>query len=208
MLVTFEPLQVSRMGVPQENKSMQACQIMTCAADYSVLFWDTRPQKDPANSTSPPKTRNLINRWWVFPQHSNIWTCLGSPCWRYKQTLPGKIWGYYREDKYMYFQIFKIYCKQVQDRAVIPTFQRSCAINVVWSIDYWCYGCMWFRSISTSQSLGETMPLSNSPFRKRTVTDELVSKQNKQIAGLHHSLYHRQDLQKHLSNESKILVLS
>ena len=26
---------------------MQACQIMTCAADYSVLFWDTRPPKGP-----------------------------------------------------------------------------------------------------------------------------------------------------------------
>lgn len=35
------------MGVPQENKSMTACQVMTCAADYSVLFWDTRPPKGP-----------------------------------------------------------------------------------------------------------------------------------------------------------------
>ena len=26
-------IQVNRMGVPQENKSMQCCQIMTCASD-------------------------------------------------------------------------------------------------------------------------------------------------------------------------------
>lgn len=40
-------MEVNRMGVPQENKSMTACQVMTCAADYSVLFWDTRPPKGP-----------------------------------------------------------------------------------------------------------------------------------------------------------------
>ncbi|KAL5022553.1 hypothetical protein ScPMuIL_001708 [Solemya velum] len=38
-------LEVNRMGVPQENKSLQSCQIMTCASDYCILVWDTRPSK-------------------------------------------------------------------------------------------------------------------------------------------------------------------
>ncbi|CAC5422765.1 WD repeat-containing protein 63 [Mytilus coruscus] len=41
-------MEVNRMGVPQENKSLQNCQLMTCATDYCVLFWDTRPPKGPS----------------------------------------------------------------------------------------------------------------------------------------------------------------
>lgn len=41
-------MEVNRMGVPQENKSLNNCQLMTCATDYSVLFWDTRPTKGPS----------------------------------------------------------------------------------------------------------------------------------------------------------------
>ncbi|KAL8583506.1 hypothetical protein ACOMHN_056316 [Nucella lapillus] len=36
---------ISRMGVPLENKSGQCVQIMTCATDNCVLFWDTRAAK-------------------------------------------------------------------------------------------------------------------------------------------------------------------
>ncbi|KAK3590717.1 hypothetical protein CHS0354_012290 [Potamilus streckersoni] len=45
-------LEVNRMGVPQENKSLQCCQIMTCAADHCILFWDTRPPKGPQQQQS------------------------------------------------------------------------------------------------------------------------------------------------------------
>lgn len=41
-------LEVNRMGVPQENKALQSCQLMTCATDYCVLVWDTRPPKGPS----------------------------------------------------------------------------------------------------------------------------------------------------------------
>lgn len=43
---------VNRMGVPQENKTLQCCQLMTCATDYCVLVWDTRPPKGPAQMLS------------------------------------------------------------------------------------------------------------------------------------------------------------
>ncbi|KAL4236475.1 WD repeat-containing protein 63 [Mactra antiquata] len=40
-------MEINRMGVPQENKSFQCCQIFTCATDNCVLLWDTRPPKGP-----------------------------------------------------------------------------------------------------------------------------------------------------------------
>ncbi|KAK3092104.1 hypothetical protein FSP39_025223 [Pinctada imbricata] len=48
-------MEVNRMGVPQENKSMQSCQIMTCATDYSILVWDTRPPKGPQHQFTAKK---------------------------------------------------------------------------------------------------------------------------------------------------------
>lgn len=64
---------VSRMGVPLENKSLQCCQLMTCATDNCVLFWDTRPpkgqvtkedDKGPKNPIGIPNTfRHLDLQW-------------------------------------------------------------------------------------------------------------------------------------------------
>lgn len=48
-------LEVNRMGVPQENKSFQCCQVMTCATDNCILFWDTRPPKGPQQQGSKEK---------------------------------------------------------------------------------------------------------------------------------------------------------
>lgn len=97
MLVTFEPLQVSRMGVPQENKSMQACQIMTCAADYSVLFWDTRPPKGPGQlnlaSKNEKSDKSLMGVPTTFKHLDLSW----KPMLKVQTDSSGKIWGYYRE---------------------------------------------------------------------------------------------------------------
>ncbi|CAH1773609.1 unnamed protein product [Owenia fusiformis] len=38
-------MELNRMGYAMENKLQQSVQIMTCATDYSVLVWDTRPPK-------------------------------------------------------------------------------------------------------------------------------------------------------------------
>lgn len=38
-------MQVSKMGVPQENSSGQCTQLISCATDNCVLFWDTKPPK-------------------------------------------------------------------------------------------------------------------------------------------------------------------
>nr|KAG5698305.1 hypothetical protein BaRGS_017007 [Batillaria attramentaria] len=64
---------ISRMGVPMENKNLQCCQLMTCATDNCVLFWDSRPpkgvqQKDddkgPKNPMGIPNTfRHLDLQW-------------------------------------------------------------------------------------------------------------------------------------------------
>ncbi|XP_041359893.1 dynein intermediate chain 3, axonemal-like isoform X2 [Gigantopelta aegis] len=38
-------LEISKMGIPQENRSQYCVQIISAAKDHSVLFWDTRSQK-------------------------------------------------------------------------------------------------------------------------------------------------------------------
>ncbi|XP_048256413.1 dynein axonemal intermediate chain 3-like isoform X4 [Haliotis rufescens] len=38
-------MEVNRMGIPQENRSLNCIQIMSCATDHCVMFWDTRPSK-------------------------------------------------------------------------------------------------------------------------------------------------------------------
>ncbi|WAR24235.1 DNAI3-like protein [Mya arenaria] len=48
-------LEINRMGVPQENKSFQCCQIFTCATDNCVLVWDTRPTKAPQQQQGKQK---------------------------------------------------------------------------------------------------------------------------------------------------------
>ncbi|KXJ19255.1 WD repeat-containing protein 63 [Exaiptasia diaphana] len=47
-------MEIGRMGVVVENRSQHCNQLMTCAADGSILFWDTRPSKSaaPAQSTT------------------------------------------------------------------------------------------------------------------------------------------------------------
>lgn len=64
---------ISRMGVPMENKTQQCCQLITCATDNCVLFWDTRPpkghqtkddDKGPKNPMGIPNTfRHLDLQW-------------------------------------------------------------------------------------------------------------------------------------------------
>ncbi|XP_033738311.1 WD repeat-containing protein 63-like isoform X3 [Pecten maximus] len=49
-------MELNRMGVPQENKSLQCCQIMSCATDYCVLVWDTRPVKGPGQLITTKET--------------------------------------------------------------------------------------------------------------------------------------------------------
>lgn len=48
-------MEINRMGVPQENKSFQCCQIFTCAIDNCVLVWDTRPPKGPQQGQQKEK---------------------------------------------------------------------------------------------------------------------------------------------------------
>ncbi|XP_064605528.1 dynein axonemal intermediate chain 3-like [Liolophura sinensis] len=48
--------EVNRMGVPAENRQLTSCQLMTCAADYCILFWDTRaPKSSQATEDKGPK---------------------------------------------------------------------------------------------------------------------------------------------------------
>ncbi|XP_058964872.1 dynein axonemal intermediate chain 3-like [Pocillopora verrucosa] len=50
--ITWIPdhMEIGRMGVVVENKSQQCNQLMSCAADGTVLVWDTRPSKSAAPS--------------------------------------------------------------------------------------------------------------------------------------------------------------
>ncbi|XP_045159985.2 dynein axonemal intermediate chain 3-like isoform X2 [Mercenaria mercenaria] len=50
-------MEINRMGVPQENKSFQCCQIFTCATDNCVLVWDTRPPKGPQQQQQGTKEK-------------------------------------------------------------------------------------------------------------------------------------------------------
>ncbi|XP_043942813.1 dynein axonemal intermediate chain 3-like [Protopterus annectens] len=45
-----EYYEVSRMGIPHENKNGICVQLVTCSPDGSVLFWDIRPPKVTAQS--------------------------------------------------------------------------------------------------------------------------------------------------------------
>ncbi|XP_074640912.1 dynein axonemal intermediate chain 3-like [Tubulanus polymorphus] len=49
-------MEVTRMGIPIENKSQQCTQIMTCATDHTVLFWDIKPPKSGNVPESKMKT--------------------------------------------------------------------------------------------------------------------------------------------------------
>ena len=35
--------EVSKLGAPLENSALRCCQVMSCASDQVVLFWDIRP---------------------------------------------------------------------------------------------------------------------------------------------------------------------
>ena len=34
---------MSKLGAPLENSALRCCQVMSCASDQVVLFWDIRP---------------------------------------------------------------------------------------------------------------------------------------------------------------------
>lgn len=46
-------MEIGRMGVVVENKAQQCNQLMSCAADGTVLVWDTRPSKSAAPTQAP-----------------------------------------------------------------------------------------------------------------------------------------------------------
>lgn len=46
-------MEIGRMGVVVENKTQQCNQLMSCAADGTVLVWDTRPSKSAAPTHAP-----------------------------------------------------------------------------------------------------------------------------------------------------------
>ncbi|XP_048581354.1 dynein axonemal intermediate chain 3 [Nematostella vectensis] len=62
-------MEIGRMGHVVQNKSQHCCQLMTCAADGTVLFWDTRPNKSAApqttaNSAGVPLTFKHLDLTW------------------------------------------------------------------------------------------------------------------------------------------------
>ncbi|KAK2179552.1 hypothetical protein NP493_483g01017 [Ridgeia piscesae] len=48
-------MEVNRLGVPQENRNGENVQLMTCATDNCVLFWDLRPSKTQVGTTHKEK---------------------------------------------------------------------------------------------------------------------------------------------------------
>ncbi|XP_052258483.1 dynein axonemal intermediate chain 3-like isoform X6 [Dreissena polymorpha] len=51
-------VEINRMGVPQENKGFESCQIFTCATDNCILVWDTRPTKGPQQQQQGAKPKD------------------------------------------------------------------------------------------------------------------------------------------------------